>query len=66
GAGLSSLLIQSAMQMAWQRWPGQRLYTYVNPRKVASANPGYCFKQAGWRLCGITKSRKLLVLEFCP
>lgn len=66
GAGLSSVLIQSAMQIAWQRWPGQRLYTYVNPRKVASVNPGYCFKQAGWRLCGITKTRKLLVLEVFP
>lgn len=66
GAGLSSELLRSAMAIAWARWPGQRLYTYVNPRKVASPNPGYCFKMAGWRLCGVTKVRRLLVLECMP
>jgi hypothetical protein len=63
GAGLSSELLCAGMVAAWKRWPGQRLYTYVNPRAVRSPNPGYCFKAAGWRLCGITKARKLLVLE---
>ena len=66
GAGLASDLIRSAMALAWDRWPGRRLYTYVNPRRVASANPGFCFKQAGWSLCGVTKTRKLLVLEVRP
>lgn len=66
GAGQSSALIRDAMDAAWLRWPGQRLYTYVNPRRVASANPGYCFKVAGWRRCGITKTRRLLVLEVTP
>jgi hypothetical protein len=59
----SSDLIKDAMTTAWKRWPGARLYTYVNPRAVKSANPGYCFKVAGWRLCGITKVRQLLILE---
>jgi hypothetical protein len=63
GAGLSSELIRAAMSAAWRRWPGSRLYTYVNPRRVRSANPGFCFKAAGWRACGITKTRRLLVLE---
>lgn len=66
GAGLSSELIRAAMALAWCRWPAERFYTYVNPRRVRSANPGYCFKQAGWRLCGVTKTRKLLVLEVLP
>lgn len=66
GAGLSSMLLRQAMDLAWAKWPGERLYTYVNPRKVCSPNPGYCFKMAGWRLCGVTKSRKLLVLECLP
>lgn len=66
GAGLSSELLRDGMRIAWERWPGERLYTYVNPRKVQSANPGYCFKVAGWRLCGITKTRRLLVLECRP
>jgi hypothetical protein len=59
-------LIQEATQLAWQRWPGQRLYTYVNPRKVRSTNPGCCFLKAGWRRCGVTKHNKLLILELLP
>jgi len=63
GAGLSSSLIQEADNLADQRWPGERHFTYVNPRKVASLNPGYCFIRAGWRRCGITKWNKLLIFE---
>lgn len=63
GAGRSSDLIRAAMELGWQRWPGARFYTYVNPRRVRSTNPGCCFKAAGWRTCGVTKTRKLLVLE---
>lgn len=66
GAGLSSALIRAAMVLGWQRWPGERFYTYVNPRRVRSANPGYCFKVAGWRECGVTKTRRLTVLEVMP
>lgn len=62
----SSDLIKAAMAIAWERWPGARLYTYVNPRKVRSKNPGCCFKVAGWRRCGITKTRRLIVLECMP
>lgn len=63
---LSSDLILEAEQRAWQRWPGERLYTYVNPRKIKSDNPGYCFKCAGWRTCGVTKWRRLIILEKYP
>lgn len=66
GAGRSSDLIRAAMEIAWRRWPGERLYTYVNPRKVKSANPGYCFLCAGWRKCGITKARHLLIFDVLP
>jgi hypothetical protein len=62
---LSSDLIREAMVWAWERWPGERLYTYVNPRRVRSTNPGYCFLRAGWRRCGRSKGR-LLVLEALP
>jgi hypothetical protein len=62
GAGLSSDLIRAADAIADRRWPGWRHYTFVDPVKV-SANPGYCFKMAGWRLVGRTKSRGLLILE---
>jgi hypothetical protein len=60
----SSELIREAMKMAFKRWPGERLYTYVNSRKIRSSNPGYCFIKAGWHRCGETKKRKLTILEF--
>lgn len=59
----SSVLILDAETAAWTRWPRQRLYTYVNARKIRSKNPGACFKKAGWRTCGITKWNKLVILE---
>jgi hypothetical protein len=52
GSERSSHLIREAMAIAWGRWPGERLFTYVDPRKILSPNPGYCFKQCGWRYCG--------------
>jgi len=44
------------------KWPGERLYTYVNSHKIRSTNPGYCFLRAGWRKCGMTKGG-LIILE---
>lgn len=34
GPILSSTLILAAEQLAWERWPGERFYTYVNPKKL--------------------------------
>lgn len=63
----SSDLILEAEQLAWQRWPGERLYTYVDSKKIQSTNPGYCFMCAGWRrLPEITKVNKLIILEKLP
>lgn len=46
----SSDLIRAADVLAWQRWPGERLYTYVDSRKVRhKRDPGRCFLKAGWR-----------------
>ena len=59
----SSLLIEEACQLAWDRWPGECLYTYVDPQKIKSRNPGYCFKMAGFKTCGITKWNQLVILE---
>lgn len=59
---LSSLLILEAERVAWCRWPGERLYTYVDPTKIKSTNPAFCFICAGWRKCGVTKGG-LLILE---
>jgi hypothetical protein len=66
GPRLSSDLILAAECYAWRRWPGERLYTYINPRKIRSSNPGYCFLRAGWRRCGVTKTRRLIIMEKLP
>ena len=49
GAGRSSDLIRAADEIADQRWPGQRHFTYVNPKSVSNSNAGRCFYHAGWR-----------------
>lgn len=61
----SSTLIQEACKRAWERWPAARLFTYVNPRRIRSTNPGYCFKKAGFRRCGMSKGG-LVILERLP
>lgn len=67
GPRLSSQLIVEACDIAWRRWPGERLYTYVNASAIASPNPGYCFKVAGWRFCGRTKGNlDILSIAFQP
>lgn len=59
---LASAMILDAETWASARWPGERLYTYVNPDRIRSSNPGYCFKRAGWRFCGQTRGRRPLVI----
>jgi hypothetical protein len=74
GAGRASDLIRAADEFAWERWPGERLYTYVNDRMVKrSRTPGRCFLKAGWRYVrgedgkpARTKERNLLILERLP
>lgn len=63
GPVLSSALIRAAVELARERWPGTRCYTYVDERRIRSTNPGYCFMMAGWRVCGVTKDRGLTILE---
>jgi hypothetical protein len=65
-AVLSSDLIREASELAWKRWPGERLFTYVADAKIRSTNPGACFKKAGWRTCGRNATGKLTILERLP
>lgn len=52
----SSDLIRAADDIAWERWPGERLYTYVDGSKVRrKRDPGRCFLRAGWKHAGYTK-----------
>jgi len=62
----ASDLIREAEAIAWARWPGTRLYTYVDARKVLSEVPGYCFRRAGWKHCGESQALKLLIFEKFP
>lgn len=65
---LSSTLIQEAVAVT--RWyfgepPSLGFITFVNPDKIQSTNPGYCYKQAGWKRVGTTK-RGLITLQLVP
>lgn len=68
----ASEILKSAMDVAWARWPGERLYTYIDtyevPPKFVRGFPvwGFCFRKAGWRFCGVTKTRKLIIMEAMP
>jgi hypothetical protein len=72
GRHQSSVLIQQACRIADALWPGERRYTFVDPSKIASGNPGFCFKQAGWRLVRdnggnpIKTKKGFLILEQIP
>jgi hypothetical protein len=71
GAGIASDLIRAADDIAFEQWPGERHFTYVNPKKVCrSRTPGRCFLKAGWKYVTnadgsrmMTKKKKLLILE---
>jgi len=52
GKYLSSELIRQADAIADCLWTHRRHYTYVNPKKIRSGNPGFCFLAAGWRKAG--------------
>lgn len=67
GHSRSSDMVLEAEEWAWWKWPGETLHTFIDPASVASRNPGYCFKKAGWqRRKDIITTRGLHVLEKCP
>ena len=56
----ASDIILAAEQAVVEEWGPNRAYTYVDPEEV-SANPGYCYKIAGWKFVHIGKSGKHLL-----
>lgn len=53
GAPLASDLIRAAVAFTEAEWgppPADAWVTWIDTRKVASSNPGFCFKMAGWVL----------------
>lgn len=63
---LSSQLVRQADAIADFVWADRRHYTYVDPRKVRSPNPGFCFIAAGWSRSGTTKSGLLVFERLTP
>lgn len=66
GPVLSSDLIREADAIAWQRWPGERLFTFVDPAEIRSSNPGFCFLMAGWTRLKRRTQGGLVILERTP
>jgi hypothetical protein len=66
GAGLSSDLIRAAMGLTASLWSVRSRdgwVTWIDRTKVASANPGYCFKKAGWWIDRTWSHPKLIRLR---
>lgn len=61
----ASDILKTAMGIAWARWPNEPLWTYVDPRKVQSDIPGYCFYRARWKHVGDT-AKGLLIFSIKP
>ena len=59
----SSDIILEAERHAIDKWGVGRGYTYVDPKKIRSRNPGYCYKVAGWRRVGVSKSGQILLAK---
>jgi hypothetical protein len=59
----SSEIILECEAMAKAKWGVNRMFTYVNPCKIRSPNPGYCFKQAGWEYRGMSQSGLHLLVK---
>jgi hypothetical protein len=45
----SSEIILEAENFALFKWGPMPAFTYIDPAEILSPNPGYCFKQAGWK-----------------
>lgn len=59
----SSEIILEAERHAVEKWGANRFYTYVDPHRIKSPNPGYCFKIAGYKLIRITLAGKHLLAK---
>ena len=59
----SSEIILECEGIATSKWGPNRMYTFIDPSKIRSSNPGYCFKAAGWKREGTTKSGKHILVK---
>ncbi len=66
---LSSELILEAVAATRWHWgesPLDGMVTIIDQRKVKSANPGYCYKKAGFKHVGYTKRAGLHIVQLLP
>lgn len=63
GSFKSSDLILQSEKIIKSIWNVSRFFTYVDPIEIKSANPGYCFKMAGYRFIKISGSGKHLLVK---
>jgi len=62
----ASEIVLEAEAWAFEKWGRDRLYTYIDPKKIrivkrrGVAIPGYCFLKAGWMHIRETRDGKLL------
>lgn len=73
GSGRSSELIRSAHARTLVEWrlrygelPPERLRTEIEIARVRSANPGYCYKVAGWTTDRIVRGKLYLLAPTSP
>jgi hypothetical protein len=60
----ASEIILEAESFAVERWGPGLAFTFVDPSKIRSVNPGCCFKKAGWRqIPGFTTRRKIVFIK---
>lgn len=59
----SSDIILEAERTAFAKWGPNRVFTYVDGRKIRSSNPGFCFQAAGWSKIGKSKSGLTLLAK---
>ena len=65
---LSSDLIVEAVAITrsyWETPPPEGIVTFVDPSKIKSSNPGYCYQKAGFTRCGVTKGG-LIAFQMLP
>ena len=66
---LSSQLIKEAIAITLWKYgtpPESGMITMVDPKKVQSEIPGYCFKRAKFKHVGFTKRKRLHILQITP
>lgn len=70
GGGLSSTLIRAAVAATRTQWgdpPDLGMVTFVDASQVRhKRDPGRCYRKAGFRLVGETKTRVLLAFQMLP